>query len=123
MTLKPETALRKRLENVDRHLAMLKALRRFIKKHRKLVIRYSIHPLNWQGTIGLKFSDYALIVPHYTGDQATLTLVKSGEAWDGYEGERTVEDDVSEMSTKQVAKMLDDMYREANPDADEDDAE
>jgi hypothetical protein len=119
MTLKPETALRKRLENVDRHLAMLKALRRFIKKHRKLVTRYSIHPLNWQGTIGLKFSDYALIVPHYTGGQAVLTLVKSGEAWDGYEGERTVEDDVSEMSTKQVTKLLDDMH----PDAHEDDAE
>ena len=124
MALKPETALRKRLEAVGRHQAMLDALSAFIKVHHKLVSDYSIHQLH--GKLGLKFSDYALIVPNWKSSKAVLTLVKSGDDWINmdsdayYRMERTVAEDVSGMSDEQLENLLDKTYLEANPDADED---
>jgi hypothetical protein len=128
MALKPETALRKRLEALGRHQAMLDALSAFIKGHPKLVGDYSIHQLH--GKLGLKFSDYALIVPNWKSSKAVLTLVKSGDDWINtmesdayYRIERTVAEDVSGMSDEQLENLLDKMYREANPDVDEDEEE
>jgi hypothetical protein len=125
MTLKPETALRKRLEALGRHRALLDALSAFVEGHPKLVGDYSIHQLH--GKLGLKFSDYALIVPNWKNGKAVLTLVKSGDDWVNgmdseayYRMERTVAEDVSGMSDRQLEKLLDKTYREANPDADED---
>lgn len=128
MTLKPETALRKRLEALGRHQGILDALGAFIKGHPELVGDYSIHQL--RGKLGLKFSDYALIVPNWKSSKAVLTLVKSGDDWINtmdsdayYRMERTVAEDVSGMSDEQLEALLDKMYREANPDADEDENE
>lgn len=124
MALKPETALRKKLEALGRHQAMLDALSAFIKGHPKLVSDYSIHQLH--GKLGLKFSDYALIVPNWKSGKAVLTLVKSGDDWINmdsdayYRMERTVAEDVSGMSDEQLENLLNKMYLEANPDADED---
>jgi hypothetical protein len=124
MALKPETALRKRLEALGRHQAMLDALSAFIKGRPKLVSDYSIHQLH--GKLGLKFSDYALIVPNWKSGKALLTLVKSGDDWINmdsdayYRMERTVAEDVSGMSDEQLENLLNKMYLEANPDADED---
>ena len=71
MVLKPETALRKRLEALGRHHAMLDVLGVFVKVHPKLVGEYSIHQL--RGKLGLKFSDYGLIVPNGKSSKAVLT--------------------------------------------------
>src|SRR5450631_1388684 len=128
MTLRPETALRKRLEALGRHQAMLDALGVFVKGHPKLVGDYSIHQL--RGKLGLQFSGYALIVPNWKSSKAVLTLVKSGGDWINnmdsdayYRMERTVAEDVSGMSDKQLDNLLDKMYREANPDADDEEDE
>jgi hypothetical protein len=124
MTLKPETALRRRLETVGRHQAMLDSLNAFITGHPALVGDYSIHQLH--GKLGLQFSDFALIVPNWKNGKAVLTLVKSGDDWHNsmnadayYHMEKTATEDVSGMSDEQLTVLLDKTYQEANPDADE----
>lgn len=109
--LKPETALRKKLEALDRHKAMIEALCAFVKAHPKTSHESSIHQLH--GKVGLIFADYALIVPYRKDGKVVLKLVKSGEDWinqmDGdryYQMDKTVAEDVSGMSDHKVQSIL-----------------
>ena len=124
MPLKPETSLRKKLETLDRHKAMIDAMGDFIQAHPTIAADCSIHQL--QGKVGLKFDEYALVVPHYKKDTGImLKLVRSGEDWtnqfdyDELYGKRVVSEDISKMSDGELETLLEGMYREANPDADD----
>jgi hypothetical protein len=123
MPFKPEVALRKKLEALERHKAMLDTMGSFLKAHPQTAAECSIHQL--QGKLGLKFDEYALVVPYLKKGAIVLKLMKSGEDWmnvadpDELYGKRLVAEDVSGMSDEQLDKLLDRMYREANPDADE----
>jgi len=127
MPLKPEVALRKKLEALERHKAMLDTMGFFLKAHPRTAAECSIHQL--QGKLGLKFDEYALVVPYLKKGGIVLKLIKSGEDWlnladpDELYGKRLVAEDVSGMSDEQLDKLLDRMYREANPDADEEEEE
>src|SRR5262245_16385160 len=123
--LKPETALRKKLEALERQKAMLDTMGAFLKAHPQVAAECSIHQLH--GKLGLKFAEYALVVPYQKkGRGVVLKLIKSGEDWyntvdaDELYGKRLVSEDVSNMPDEQLEDLLDKVYREANPDADED---
>jgi hypothetical protein len=78
--LKPETALQKKLETLERHKAMMDSLATFPKTHPKIAAKCSIYPL--QGKLGLKFDEYALVVPYVKkGGGFVLKLIKSGDDW------------------------------------------
>jgi hypothetical protein len=118
--LKPETALRKKLEALDRHKAMIEALGAFVKAHSKTTHESSIHQLH--GKVGLIFPDYALIVPHWKNGKVVLKLVKSGEDWINqmeadsyYQMDKTVVEDVSGMANDELESVLDRVFKEANP--------
>jgi hypothetical protein len=121
--LKPESALRKKLEALDRHKAMIEALGAFVKAHPKITHESSIHQLH--GKVGLIFPDYALIVPHWKNAKVVLKLVKSGEDWyqmgadSYYQMDKTVVEDVSGMSDDELESILDRVFKEANPDWEE----
>jgi hypothetical protein len=117
--LKPETALQKKLETLERHKAMIDTLATFLKAHPKIAAECSVHPL--QGKLGLKFEDYALVVPYVKkGSGFVLKLVKSGEDWRTDEpDERVASEDVSGMSDDEFENLLRTVYHEANPDAEE----
>lgn len=128
MRLKPEAALRKKLEALERYKSMLDTMGSFLKAHPQTAAECSIHQL--QGKLGLKFDEYALVVPYFKkGSGIVLKLIKSGEDWmnvadpDQLYGKRLVAEDVSGMSDEQLDNLLDRMYREANPDADEEEEE
>lgn len=127
MPLKPEGALRKKLEALERHKAMLDTIGSFLKAHPQTAAECSIHQL--RGKLGLKFDEYALVVPYLKKGGIVLKLIKSGEDWmnvadpDELYSKRLVAEDVSGMSDEQLDKLLDRMYREANPDADEEEEE
>jgi hypothetical protein len=59
---KPDTALRKKLEALERHKAMMDTLATFLKAHPTIAAKCSIHQL--YGKLGLKFDEYALVVPY-----------------------------------------------------------
>lgn len=68
----------------------------------------------------------SLLVPYLKkGGGAVLKLIKSGEDWhnvadaDELYGKRVVAEDVSNMPTEQLEELLDKIYREANPDEEE----
>ncbi|HEV7674578.1 MAG TPA: hypothetical protein VGQ12_08610 [Candidatus Angelobacter sp.] len=117
--LKPETALQKKLETLERHKAMMDTLATFLKAHPKIAAECLIHPL--QGKLGLKFDEYALVVPYVKkGSGFILKLVKSGEDWRTDEpDERVASEDVSGMSDDEFENLLRTVYHEANPDAEE----
>jgi hypothetical protein len=117
--LKPETALQKKLDTLERHKAMMDTLAMFLKAHPKIAAECSIHPL--QGKIGLKFDEYALVVPYVKkGNGFILKLVKSGEDWRTDEpDERVASEDVSGMSDDEFENLLRTVYHEANPDTEE----
>lgn len=114
-----------KVDVLERHKAMIDALIRFVKKHPKTTHKAAVKGLAG-GKSGISFPDYALIVPYWNGGDIELRLVKSGEDWlnsldsDAFiDLEKLVADDVSEISSEDLQKMLDEMYHEANPDADE----
>jgi hypothetical protein len=122
--LKPETALRKKVEALERQKALADALITFIKSHPDIAADCSVHQLH--GKVGLLFPDYALIVPTWKAGKLMLRLVKSGEDWinsmagdEYYKMEKLVVEDVSSMSSDELEAVLDRIYGEANPDADE----
>jgi hypothetical protein len=122
--LKPETSLRKKVEALERHKALADALITFIKAHPNLSSECTLHQLH--GKVGLLFPDYALIVPTWKGSKLSLRLVKSGEDWinsmpsdEYYDMEKLVVEDVSSMPDDELETVLDRIYREANPDAEE----
>ncbi len=122
--MKPDTSARKKVEALERRRAMLDALIRFVKAHPEVTSHAVLHPL--AGKTGLNFPSYALIVPNWKDDKAVLRLVKSGEDWINsmdsdayYHMERTIAEDVSGMSDKELEKLLDRMHQEANPDEEE----
>ena len=122
--MKPDTSARKKVEALERRRAMLDALIRFVKAHPEVTSHAVLHPL--AGKTGLSFPSYALIVPNWKDDKAVLRLVKSGEDWINsmdsdayYRMERMIAEDVSGMSDKELEKLLDRMYQEANPDDEE----
>jgi hypothetical protein len=126
--LKPETSLRKRIEALERHKALADALITFIKAHPNIAAECSLHQLH--GEVGLNFPDYALIVQTWKAGKVILRLVKSGEDWINtmdadayYNMERTVAEDVSGMSDAELDTLLDKVYREANPDAEDEEEE
>ena len=119
----------RKVELLERHKAMIDALIQFVKKHPKTAYKAAVKGLAG-GKSGISFPDYALIVPYWNGGDIELRLVKSGEDWlnsldsDAFvDLEKLVADDVSEMSSEELEKMLGEMYHEANPDADEEDEE
>jgi hypothetical protein len=123
--MKPETNARKKVAALERRTAMLEALIRFVKVHPEITSDAVLHSL--AGKTGLNFPDYALIVPNWKGGKAVLRLVKFGDDWINsmdsdayYQMERTVAQDVSGMSDKELEELLDRTYREANPDEEED---
>jgi uncharacterized protein len=122
--MKPDTSARKKVEALERRRAMLDALIRFVKAHPEVTSHAVLHPL--AGKTGLNFPSYALIVPNWKDDHAVLRLVKSGEDWINsmdsdayYRMKRTIAEDVSGLSDKELEKLLDRMYQEANPDEEE----
>src|SRR6266567_2370982 len=122
--MKPDTSARKKVEALERRRAMLDALIRFVKAHPEVTSHAVLHPL--AGKTGLNFPSYALIVPNWKDVKAVLRLVKSGEDWINsmdsdayYHMERTIAEDVSGMSDKELEKLLDRMHQEANPDEEE----
>jgi hypothetical protein len=124
--LKPDTALRKKLEAFERQKAMLETMSSFLKAHPQTAAECLIHQLH--GKLGLKFGEYALIIPYLKkGGGVVLRLVKAGEDWynvadaDELYGKRVAAEDVSNMLDEQLEELLDKIYREANPDADEED--
>ena len=128
MALKPETSLRKKIEAFERHKAMMDTMIAFVKAHPKTAAECAVHQLH--GKLGLKFDEYALVVPYLKkGGGIILKLIKSGEDWinvadyDELYGKRVVAEDVSGMSDEQLENLLEKMYREANPYADEDEEE
>lgn len=119
---KPEAALLKRLETLERHKAMVDSLATFLKTHPTIAAKCSIHPL--QGKLGLKFDEYALVVPYVKKGGFVLKLIKSGDDWrtkaeSGDLVERVASEDVSNMPDVELEKLLDSVNREINPDADE----
>jgi hypothetical protein len=120
---KPETALLKKLEALERHKAMMDTLATFLKAHPMIAAKCSIHQL--YGKLGLKFADYALVVPYVKkGGGFVLKLIKSGDDWyndDFYGKNHVASEDVSGMSNDELENVLDSVYHEANPDADEED--
>jgi hypothetical protein len=125
--LKPETALQKKLETLERHKAMMDSLAMFLKAHSKIAAKCSIHPL--QGKVGLKFDEFALVVPYVKkGGGFVLKLIKSGDDWRTKSDsenfvERVASGDVSDMSDDELEKLLDSIYREINPDSEEENEE
>jgi hypothetical protein len=114
------------VEVLERRKAMIDALISFLKEHPKTTAAAHVKGLDG-GKNGLSFPDYALIVPYWNGGDIRLRLLKSGEDWinnlqsdDADKLERLVSEDVSDASDAELEKLLDNMYREANPDADED---
>jgi hypothetical protein len=78
------------------------------------------------GNTGLFFNEYALIVPRWKNGKPVLRLVKSGDDWinsmdsDSYfEMERTVAEDISEISDEKLGDLLGSMYSEVS-DTDDD---
>ena len=120
--LKPETALQKKLERLERHKAMMDSLAAFLKAHPTIAAECSIHEL--QGKLGLKFEDFALVVPYVKkGGGFLLRLVKSGEDWRTEPDERVASEDVSGISEEELKQLLDSVCHEANPDAEEEEEE
>jgi hypothetical protein len=116
----PTTRLQKRLEIIERHKAMLNALKAFVKKHPRLINEYRVKELQQGAKLGFKFRDYVLIVPVVKNDKVILQLWRSGEAWDWDDDalkntERLAKEDVSRMSTKRLEELLHDIFKEANP--------
>jgi hypothetical protein len=120
----PETALRKKLEALERHKAMMDTLATFLKAHPAIAAKCSIHQL--YGKLGLKFDDYALVVPYVKKSGGfVLKLIKSGDDWYNTAGvdERVASEDLSGMSDDELEELLDNVYHEANPDAEEEENE
>jgi hypothetical protein len=115
--MKPEKTIQNRVEALERRKALLDVLIKFVKAHPELANESSLLMLQNGGT-GLKFPDYALIVPYFLGGNPALRLVKSGEDWQQLEpgADREVAEDVSRMSKRKIQSLLDQMFREANPD-------
>jgi hypothetical protein len=122
-----ETALNKRLKTLERHKAMVDSLAMFLKAHPTIAAKCSIHPL--QGKLGLKFHEYALMVPYVKkGGCFVLKLIKSGDDWRTKADsddlvERVASEDVSNMSDVELEKLLDSVNREINIDTDEEEDE
>jgi hypothetical protein len=116
------------VEVLERRKSMIDVLITFMKKHPKTAADAHVKGLDG-GKNGLSFPDYALIVPYWNGGDIQLRLLKSGEDWmsldsDAYEKlDRLVAEDVSDVSDAELENLLDGMYREANPDADEEEDE
>lgn len=117
------------VEVLERRKSMIDVLVKFLKEHPKAAADAHVKGLDG-GKNGLSFPDYALIVPYWNGGDIQLRLLKSGEDWlnslnsGEYEKlERLVSDDVSDVSDAELEKLLDGMYSEANPDADEEEEE
>jgi hypothetical protein len=125
--LKPETALLKRLETLERHKAMVDSLASFLKTHPTIAVKCSIHPL--QGKLGLKFDEFALVVPYVKkGGGFVLKLIKSGDDWRTKADsddlvERVASEDVSNMSEVELEKLLNSVNREINPGSGEEEDE
>jgi hypothetical protein len=123
MPLKPETRTRRTIETLEHHKALIDALIAFVKAHPSITSKSSVRAL--YGKEGLSFSDYALIVPYWNKGNIVLRLVKSGEAWMYKAGSSDVEtvvaEDVSRLSDDELERLLNGMYREVNPDGDDED--
>lgn len=117
--LKPETALQKKLETLERHKAMIDTLATFLKAHPTIAAKCLIHQS--YGKLGLKFDEYAVVVPYQKkGGGFVLKLIKSGEDWYTADlDERVASEDVSGMSNEELEQLLDSVFHEANPDAEE----
>jgi hypothetical protein len=124
MSLKPETNVRKKVEALTRHKALIDALITFITAHPDIASEATLQVL-W-GQTGLNFYDYAIIIPGWNKGKIGLRLVKSGSDWFNnmdpdafYRMNHTVSKNVINLSEKQLAKLLERIYGEANPNADE----
>jgi hypothetical protein len=108
---------RNTIEVLERRKTMIDALITFIQKHPKGAADAHVKGLDG-GKNGLSVPDYALIVPYWNNGDIQLRLLKSGEDWINLDSdlERLVSKDVSRVSDKELENMLDEMYREANPD-------
>src|ERR1700677_1611920 len=102
--MRAELNAKKKITALERQKALLDTLIAFIKAHPQIASQANLHPYS-AGKIGLKFEEYALIVPNWKDGNAVLRLTKSGEDWintmdaDAYSNmERTVADDVSRVS-------------------------
>jgi hypothetical protein len=122
--MKPELNVKKKVEALERRRAMLHALIAFVQAHPRIASEAVLHGL--AGNTGLFFNEYALIVPRWKNGKPVLRLVKSGDDWinsmdsDSYfEMERTVAEDISEISDEKLGDLLGSMYSEVS-DTDDD---
>src|SRR2546430_3463247 len=116
-------SVRKKVKASTRHKALIDALITFITAHPGIASEATLQVL-W-GRTGLKFYDYATIIPGWNKGKIALRLVKSGSDWFNsmdcdafYRINHTVSKNIMNLSEKQLAKLLDRIYWEANPDAD-----
>jgi len=119
----------KKITAIERRKAMLDALIKFILRHPRLTEESKLKHLQ-VGKTGLQFGDYALIVPHWKDHRVVLRLFRSGEDWLNHLDEkaqahleRLVSEDVSRMPNKELDRLLDKLFSEANPDWEEEDEE
>ncbi|MCU1271100.1 MAG: hypothetical protein JWN74_2394 [Acidobacteriaceae bacterium] len=108
---------------------MLDALIKFIIRHPRLTEESRVKHLQ-EGKTGLQFGDYALIVPHWKDERVVLRLFRSGEDWLNNLDEkaqerlqRLVSEDISRTSNKELDRLLEKLFWEANPDYEEEDEE
>lgn len=125
---KPETSLRKKIEALERHKAIADALIGFIKAHPDMTAEATLIELH--GKVGLRFPDYAVVVPTWKGrkqqKRLVLRLLKSGDDWrfnmgpeEYFEMDKLIMEDVTGVSSDELEAVLNRLYREANPDEDE----
>lgn len=127
--MRPELNVKKKIAALERQKSLLDTLIAFVKAHPQIASQANLHPSS-AGKTGLKFEEYALIVSNWKDGKAALRLVKSGEDWINtmdtdtfYNMERTLAEDVSEISDAELEALLDKVYREANPEAEDEDEE
>jgi hypothetical protein len=119
------TNIRKKITAIERRKAMLDALIKFIIRHPRLTEESRVKHLQ-EGKTGLQFGDYALIVPHWKDERVVLRLFRSGEDWLNNLDEkaqdrlqRFVSEDISRTSNKELDRLLEKLFWEANPDYEE----
>jgi hypothetical protein len=117
--MKPELAVKRKVKALERRKALLDALITFLKKHPDIAAVTDLHQLT--SRTGLLYEDVALIRPIWVEDRVTLRLEKYSEDWEeiGVDYDpfdptnRTIHDDISEMSDKELEKVFKKLHEEA----------
>lgn len=124
--MRPELNAKHKVKALERRKALIDALIKFIETHPSVCSDAVLQPL--YNKTGLYFYDTAIIRPLWAKDKVVLRLEKYTEDWayrdSDYEqfdtSNRSVCDDVSQMSDDEIAAIVDTLHRELHPDEYED---